>query len=111
MLKYFCNKKKVHSCLGLSNTTDSPPLSKCGLGLITNIETAPRVNPNVISSTSSALINVNPMAPTSLSPSSTKKDPGGIGLDDMGGGVDGLMSCTESLGFESCDERRADDVG
>ncbi|XVF42025.1 hypothetical protein PTKIN_Ptkin01aG0327300 [Pterospermum kingtungense] len=88
---------------------DSPPLSKCGLGLITNIETPPRVNPNVISSTSSALINVNPMAPTSLSPSSTKKDPGGIGLDDMGGGVDGLMSCTESLGFESCDERRVDD--
>ncbi|XP_052180497.1 uncharacterized protein LOC127793801 [Diospyros lotus] len=36
-----------------------------------------------------------------------KKDPGGIGfLDEVGGCVDGLMSCTESLGFESSDERR-----
>lgn len=40
----------------------------------------------------------------------TKKDPGGIGfLDEVGGSVDGLMSCTESLGFESSDERRVDD--
>jgi hypothetical protein len=39
-----------------------------------------------------------------------KKEPGGIGfLDDIGGGVDGLMCCTESLGFESSDERRFDD--
>nr|XP_016476317.1 PREDICTED: protein FANTASTIC FOUR 1-like [Nicotiana tabacum] len=39
-----------------------------------------------------------------------KKDPGGIGfLDDVGGSVDGLMSCTESLGFESSDERTVDD--
>ncbi|XWS64591.1 hypothetical protein CRYUN_Cryun05aG0016600 [Craigia yunnanensis] len=87
---------------------DSPPLSKCGLGLITN-ET-PRVNPNVIES--SLVFNLKPMTPTPP-PSplpSEKKDPGGIGfIDDMGGGVDGLMSCTESLGFESCDERRVDD--
>ncbi|XWS58241.1 hypothetical protein CRYUN_Cryun08bG0017400 [Craigia yunnanensis] len=83
-----------------------PPPSKCGLGLITN-ETPPRVvNPNVIES-SSVLHNIKPVTPT---PSSKKKDPGGIGfIDDMGGGVDGLMSCTESLGFESCDERRVDD--
>lgn len=40
----------------------------------------------------------------------TKRDPGGIGfIDDIGGSVDGLMSCTESLGFESSDERRVDD--
>lgn len=41
----------------------------------------------------------------------TKKDyAGGFGfIDDIGGGVDGLMSCTESLGFESSDERRVDD--
>ncbi|CAB4285253.1 unnamed protein product [Prunus armeniaca] len=40
-----------------------------------------------------------------------KKDyAGGFGfIDDIGGGVDGLMSCTESLGFESSDERRVDD--
>ncbi|KAK4746163.1 hypothetical protein SAY87_012475 [Trapa incisa] len=36
-------------------------------------------------------------------PSPTRKEPSGFGLmDDIGGGVvDGLMSCTESLGFES----------
>ncbi|CAI9102324.1 OLC1v1000572C1 [Oldenlandia corymbosa var. corymbosa] len=40
----------------------------------------------------------------------TKRDPGGIGfIDDVGGSVNGLMSCTESLGFESSDERRVDD--
>lgn len=40
----------------------------------------------------------------------TNRDPGGIGfIDDVGGSVDGLMSCTESLGFESSDERRVDD--
>ncbi|KAF8387963.1 hypothetical protein HHK36_026629 [Tetracentron sinense] len=40
-----------------------------------------------------------------------KKDSGGgIGfLDEIGGSVDGLMSCTESLGFESSDEWRKDD--
>ncbi|KAL3516157.1 hypothetical protein ACH5RR_023059 [Cinchona calisaya] len=35
---------------------------------------------------------------------------GGIGfVDAVGGSVDGLMSCTESLGFESSDGRRIDD--
>ncbi|KAI5658988.1 hypothetical protein M9H77_27781 [Catharanthus roseus] len=39
--------------------------------------------------------------------SSTRRDPGGIGfIDEIGGNVDGLMCCTESLGFESSDERR-----
>ncbi|KAM0994959.1 hypothetical protein COP2_010662 [Malus domestica] len=39
-----------------------------------------------------------------------KKDPGGFGfIDDIGGGVDGLTSCTESLGFESSNERLVDD--
>ncbi|KAL3537995.1 hypothetical protein ACH5RR_001361 [Cinchona calisaya] len=48
--------------------------------------------------------------PFSTSTSSAKRDPGGIGfIDDVGGSVDGLMSCTESLGFESSDERRIDD--
>ncbi|CAN4108686.1 unnamed protein product [Withania somnifera] len=37
-------------------------------------------------------------------------DPGGIRfLDEVGGSVDGLMSCTETLGFESSDERSVDD--
>ncbi|XVE89734.1 hypothetical protein DITRI_Ditri20bG0019400 [Diplodiscus trichospermus] len=86
---------------------DHHPLAKCGLGLISN-ETPARVNPNVIES-SSVLLNIKLMTPT-LPPPSRKKDPGGIGfIDEMGGGVDGLMSCTESLGFESCDERRVDD--
>ncbi|XWS57587.1 hypothetical protein CRYUN_Cryun09bG0186500 [Craigia yunnanensis] len=87
---------------------DPPPLSKCWLGLITN-ETPPRVNPNVVES--SSVLNIKPMTPT-WSSLSKKRDPGGIGfIDDMGGGggVDGLMSCTESLGFESCDERRVVD--
>ncbi|XP_022743097.1 uncharacterized protein LOC111294164 [Durio zibethinus] len=98
MLKYFCKKRVL-----------SPPFSKCGLGLITN-ETTASVNPNVIES-SSLLLNIKPMTPTTSLPSK-KKDPGGIGfIDDMGSGVDGLMSCTESLGFESCDERRVDDGG
>ncbi|OMO62454.1 hypothetical protein CCACVL1_22831 [Corchorus capsularis] len=94
---------------------DSSPPSKCGLlGLIAN-ET-PRV-PNVIESSSVIIkptTNSTPPPPRPPSPlpfpPSRKKDPGGIGfIDDIGGGVDGLMSCTESLGFESCDERRVDD--
>ncbi|XAR52553.1 hypothetical protein NMG60_11020693 [Bertholletia excelsa] len=47
-----------------------------------------------------------------------KKDPGGIGCleeitgirsSTIGGSADGLMTCTESIGFESSDERRVDD--
>ncbi|KAL7003030.1 hypothetical protein U1Q18_004189 [Sarracenia purpurea var. burkii] len=51
------------------------------------------------------------LPPSSPAPAALKKvDPGGIGfLDDMGGSVNGLMSCTESLGFESSDERRSVD--
>ncbi|XP_021283322.1 uncharacterized protein LOC110415882 [Herrania umbratica] len=104
MMKVFCRKSVHHHfVLGLSSSGANvspppPPSSKCGLGLIAN--DTPRV-PNVIESSSV----VRPAsAPTK------KKDPGGIGfIDDIGGGVDGLMSCTESLGFESCDERRVDD--
>lgn len=62
--------------------------------------------PNVLES--AYLLN-RPSSP-SPPPTTKKKDPGGIGfIDEVGGGVDGLMSCTESLGFESCDERRVDD--
>ncbi|KAI8555788.1 hypothetical protein RHMOL_Rhmol05G0201400 [Rhododendron molle] len=52
---------------------------------------------------------IKPPPPT-VATTVPKKDPGGIGfLDEVGGSVDGLMSCTESLGFESSDERRVDD--
>lgn len=61
---------------------------------------------NKTTSSSPAVPSISPPRPPALE----KKDPGGIGfIDDIGGGIDGLMSCTESLGFESSDERRADD--
>ena len=44
-----------------------------------------------------------------VSPSASASAKRNIGFtDDIGGEVDGLMSCTESLGFESSDERRVD---
>ncbi|XP_012493050.1 protein FANTASTIC FOUR 4 [Gossypium raimondii] len=101
---YFC-KKIVLSFLGLSNTNmvSPSPVSKCGLGLISANES----NPDVIESSLLHLHNTKTISMPSTSPPK-KKDPGGIGfIDDMGGGagIDGLMSCTESLGFESCYER------
>ncbi|XP_012089128.1 protein FANTASTIC FOUR 1 [Jatropha curcas] len=110
----FC-KKSVHSFLGLTIPTDSndhtnttvvqEKPSKClltntngGLGLISATGDFCKT-PNILES-----------ATVKSSSPPIKKDPGGIGfLDDVGGGVNGLMSCTESLGFESCDERRVDD--
>lgn len=129
----FC-KKSVHSFLGLTNypmnvinidvNTIEKPSCKCqgvcttipsGLGLI-NATSDVHKTPNVLESAavkSSSPYSTPPSSPPSSSSSSFsmfKKDPGGIGfIDDIGGGVDGLMSCTESLGFESCDERRVDD--
>ncbi|KAJ7973396.1 Protein FANTASTIC FOUR like [Quillaja saponaria] len=72
-----------------------------GLGLI--IATGDIQKPsNILESTT--------VKPTPPSSPRVKKDPGGIGfIEDIGGGVDGLMSCTETLGFESPDERRIDD--
>lgn len=126
----FC-RKSVHSFLGLTamdaispTTTTTTTTSsdhpdrltipwKCqhissssllggGLGLVTATGEAQRP-PNVLESSA---IKTSPPS----TPPATKKDPGGIGfIDNMGGGVDGLMSCTESLGFESSDERLADD--
>lgn len=56
------------------------------------------------------VIESSTFKPPLYSPAVVKRDPGGVGfLDDVGGSVDGLMSCTESLGFESSDERRVDD--
>ncbi|KAK8478932.1 hypothetical protein V6N11_034885 [Hibiscus sabdariffa] len=94
---YFC-MRSVHSLLGLSNKDSPHPLlgSKCGLGLVFSNE----YNPNVVGSSSLPLFNTKPV------PSSPKKkDPCGMGfVDDTG-----VMSCTESLGFESCNETRVDD--
>ncbi|KAM1038837.1 hypothetical protein ACFX13_034189 [Malus domestica] len=66
------------------------------------------------SSSSSFSSSSSDSSPPALSPVvfefGTKRDPGGFGfIDNIGGGVDGLMSCTESLGFESSDERLVDD--
>ncbi|CAK7340798.1 unnamed protein product [Dovyalis caffra] len=130
----FC-KKSVHSFLALTNhhpmsvSIDGncnfdaeKPSCKCqgvcssppgGLGLVTATTSE---TPNILESTTVKTSSPSTTPPSSPPPPSSsiasifKKDPGGIGfLDDIGGGVDGLMSCTESLGFESCDERRVDD--
>jgi len=132
----FC-KKSVHSFLDLTNHPNisvssigaaEKPSCKCqgvcsspsgsGLGLITTT-TCESVHktPNILESTtikSSTPLTTPPSSPPPPRPPSIasifKKGPSGIGfLDDIGGGVNGLMSCTESLGFESSDERRFDD--
>ncbi|KAJ9180192.1 hypothetical protein P3X46_008468 [Hevea brasiliensis] len=116
----FC-KKSVHSFLGLStipmNLDDDnkqPCSSKClalltsGLGLTTATAADSHKTPNVLESAS--VVKSSSSSSSSPPPSPFKKDPGGFGfIDDVGGGVNGLMSCTESLGFESSDERRVDD--
>ncbi|GLT95007.1 hypothetical protein SLE2022_127140 [Rubroshorea leprosula] len=103
----FC-KKSVNSFLGIPGVPSEPiksQSSKCGLRLITS--DAHRL-PNVIESSVLKPAALSPPLPPLAVPE--KKDPGGIGfIDEVGGGVDGLMSCTESLGFESSDERRFDD--
>ena len=109
-------KKSLHSFLSFTDNLSSktsPPFNNSnphlelhhalGLGLINSDHTnATQFNksPNILESSS--------LIKPSLS--SSRKDPGGVGfIDDVGGGVDGLMSCTESLGFESSDERLVND--
>ena len=124
----FC-RKSVHFLLSLTATTVdtaaaadhhhhnlNPPWKCQALGLVTATNDMIRCrSPNVLessslnnkSTSSSPAVATNSQPPP---PALEKKDPGGIGfIDDIGGGIDGLMSCTESLGFESSDERRADD--
>ncbi|KAI6692518.1 hypothetical protein NL676_020228 [Syzygium grande] len=125
MVLSFC-KKGLHSFLGLTNFIDSnttaaaaiacpaaktspPPASADAatndLARRVGLTTATgdmRRQPNVLESSA---VKSSPVA---------KKDPDrnnnmGMFLDDVGEVVDGLMSCTESLGFESSDERRVDD--
>ncbi|KAJ0013408.1 hypothetical protein Pint_19963 [Pistacia integerrima] len=113
----------VHSLLGLTATATSidsdcnktPYKHKEGLGLIITATAETYRPPNVIESSLLKLSSSSPQppAPSPLPPifsMFSKKDPGGLGfIDDMGGGVNGLMSCTESLGFESSDERNVED--
>ncbi|KAM7277862.1 hypothetical protein ACFE04_004996 [Oxalis oulophora] len=82
------------------------PSSPCGLVTATSAGDIHRSH-NVVES--STIKSTTTPATSSTSPS---PPPGGIGLFDnvIGGDVDGLMSCTESLGFESSDDmRRVDD--
>ncbi|KAL0552567.1 hypothetical protein IC582_011684 [Cucumis melo] len=110
-------KKSLHSFLSFTDNLSSKPSppfnnsnphlelhhASSGLGLINsdhNNAMQSNKSPNILES--SSLIKP-PL-------SSSRKDPGGVGfMDDVGGGVDGLMSCTESLGFESSDERLVND--
>ncbi|KAI4301845.1 hypothetical protein L6164_035085 [Bauhinia variegata] len=111
-------KKGVHSVMGLPGALDATSATTeklhlqyhhhrisslaGGLGLVAATRDVERI-PNVLESAT-----VKPITPPSTP--TAKRDHGGIGfIDDIGGGVDGLMSCTESLGFESSDERRVDD--
>ncbi|KAI3440405.1 uncharacterized protein J3R85_003467 [Psidium guajava] len=133
MIMSFC-KKGLHSFLGLayfidSNTaavpvacpavkTSPPPVSASaaaaapnlarGVGLTTATGDMCR-QPNVLESSA-----VKSSSPPPEAAAKKEEDPDGnsnVGmfLDDIGEVVDGLMSCTESLGFESSDERRVDD--
>ncbi|KAK4761450.1 hypothetical protein SAY87_029334 [Trapa incisa] len=96
MIMSFC-KKGLHSFLGLANFVDSsppptsrgdhPPPSASAVGLSTATADWLR-GPNVVEST----------AVHSPPPPPKKDEIGGSGL------VNGLMFCTESLGFESSDD-------
>ncbi|XP_041020794.1 cilia- and flagella-associated protein 251 [Juglans microcarpa x Juglans regia] len=134
MFMSFCRKSVHYSFLSLTtsidtttsttNTDDNLPfgcqpyhhgqyhisssLTGGGLGLISAIDGDIQRLPNVMESPS--VKSTPPSSPDYIFTTPPRKDPGGMGfIDDMGGGVDGLMSCTESLGFESSDERRFDD--
>ncbi|KAJ6384436.1 hypothetical protein OIU78_027693 [Salix suchowensis] len=102
------------SCKCQAGVCSSPQAG--GLGLITATTCDPiHKTPNILESTTIKSSSPSATPPSSPPPPSSmasffKKDLRGIGfLDDIGGGIDGLMSCTESLGFESSDERRFDD--
>ncbi|KAJ6380171.1 hypothetical protein OIU76_016763 [Salix suchowensis] len=99
------------SCKCQAGVCSSPQAG--GLGLITATTCDPiHKTPNILESTTIKSSSPSATPPSSPPPPSSmasifKKDLRGIGfLDDIGGGIDGLMSCTESLGFESSDERR-----
>ncbi|KAF5739499.1 protein FANTASTIC FOUR 1 [Tripterygium wilfordii] len=102
-------RRSVHSFMGLSSINitdhnkDQKPPPKCYGGLQGLVNATGDIHrpPNVVESSSVK------SSSSSTSPSH-KVDARGIGyfVDED---VDGLMSCTESLGFESSYERRVDD--
>lgn len=138
MMMSFC-KKSVHSFLYFSNSKDNGTVPPVEFSSTATAVPSGLSRNNIIPSPSSvaggltflSTLSENKQKPFNIVESSTlkippkvasstataggsdtqnKRDPGGIGfLDDVGGSVDGLMSCTESLGFESSDERRVDD--
>ncbi|KAF4389956.1 hypothetical protein G4B88_003439 [Cannabis sativa] len=73
-----------------------------------------RGSTNDLESTAASSFKADPSSPY-FSPSKTKdhhhgSSGRGMGfIDDFGAGVNGLTSCTESLGFESSDERRVEE--
>lgn len=100
MMTSFCNKK-VHPFLRLPNSKDNGTLLDFS---------GPRRNIFTACSIGGGNSSPKPTNYQMTPPAMGKKDPGGIGfLDEVGGSVDGLMSCTESLGFESSDERTVDE--
>uniref|UniRef100_A0A5B6Z2A9 Putative SPX and EXS domain-containing protein 5-like n=1 Tax=Davidia involucrata TaxID=16924 RepID=A0A5B6Z2A9_DAVIN len=111
MMMSFC-KKSVHSFLNFANSSETVTVESrrhCS-----NIIPSPAGGGGLSFITLSGDIqrpaNVVESAAVKSAPSSPKIHHGGIGfLDYVGGSVDGLISCTESLGFESSDERRVDD--
>ncbi|XP_028054086.1 protein FANTASTIC FOUR 1-like [Camellia sinensis] len=116
----FC-VKSVHSLLNFANSKDNnngtvvetPPRHHCqnlaspvtgGLSFVALTADNIHRPTNVVES--SAVKSPSPPS----SPSATTAAAVKIGfLDKVGGSVDGLMLCTESLGFESSDEWRVDD--
>lgn len=129
----FCRKLTPHSLLGLATTTTAtaappttnenlhhyiPSLTGGLLGLVTpTANDVTHRQPLVLESSSEKKQTSLPPLPSFLPPPATKVvsagsgDIGGFGfLDEVGGGKDGFVSCTESLGFESSDEiMRVDD--
>ncbi|CAK8544707.1 unnamed protein product [Lathyrus sativus] len=89
-------KKNIQSLLDLTTVTtaQSHSVSRSGLALATAI-TDKLPLPNVFEST---MLN----SKASINENSSR-------IEFLSGDVDGLMSCTESLGFESSDERRVND--
>ncbi|KAL7205080.1 hypothetical protein ACSBR2_018074 [Camellia fascicularis] len=118
----FC-VKSVHSLLNFANSKDNnngtvvetAPRHHCqnlaspvesGLGFVTLSGDNIHRPTNVVESSA---VKSPPPPPPSF-PTATTAAAVKIGfLDEVGGSVDGLMLCTESLGFESSDEWRVDD--
>ncbi|KAK6911492.1 Fantastic Four domain [Dillenia turbinata] len=127
MMLSFC-KKSVHSFLGFVNTCpkefdSSSSSSPRRISRTSSFSPSNGLSSLIDSSNNDIQSSVNivesvkaPFMTTTLSSSNSpnsyaKRDhPLGTFFDEVGGAiVDGVTSCTESLGFESSDERRVDD--